>query len=165
MKRFFNQLWSRRVSAVEAADLNVRIRAEGSRLRVDAGSKTEWFVGSDPVRLLRELRSSVATVQFRGLSDASGNGTLCFSTVEQTALRVTIALHWIRYYRSTGQPVRITAADLSHPQTWDIVLRQAEAKYGARSDSARSLAASVLGITTEQLELWRRVEDDRISIM
>lgn len=71
----------------------------------------------------------------------------------------------MRFYISTHQPVRITPSDLTHPQTWAIVARKAEEKYGEESESAVGLAAHTVGVGMSEFARWMRVEEDRVTSM
>lgn len=145
-------------SPPEVADesLGIRVSLEEGKLVVRTADGLRRFLGNDPAALLEDLRAAVAAVP---LGDDE------FTPEELTALRVAVALHWAGYYLSTKQPIRVTPDDIGHPQTWNIVLNAAERKFGTDAPRAWALAARVLGIAETELRQWRRVEDDRQSLM
>jgi hypothetical protein len=145
--------------------LGVSIRAEGKHVRVTIGERGALFAGCTPEQFLRDLQMCVAAIPLAHCAVDLEGAPLVFTPQEQTALRRDIALHWMRYCLSVRTPIRITPDDLAHPQTWSIVLRAAEAKYGLRSAAATALAAQVVGLERTELERWRRVEEDRLSNM
>jgi hypothetical protein len=85
-----------------------------------------------------------------------------FTPMERKELSQEITLHWMRFYISTHKPVQIMENDLAHPQTWEIVLRKAREKYGAR---AVDLAAHTVGVSASDFEKWLRVKEDRVNNM
>lgn len=157
--------WLRGLFSAERVDeaLGVRVQAEGESVLVRMKDRSELFAGTAPEPFLNDLRAAVAAVRLGPCSAQCGGEPVAFSDEEERALRRDIALHWMRYALSVGQPVRITEEELVHPQTWGIVLRAAERKYGPNSAAAFSLAAEILGFEAERLAQWRRVEEDRVS--
>jgi hypothetical protein len=145
--------------------LHLRIVREGKYIRVMIGDRSALFSGSSPEQFLQYYRAALKVIDPPFTSTSRDGRRLEFSASEQYDLRRDIALHWIRFYLVTKQQVQVRPDDLTHPQTWEIVLKKAEAKYGSRSTDAMSLAAHTVGVSLERLELWRRVEDDRLENM
>jgi len=145
--------------------LGLRVVSEGDYIRVFVGDRNSLFIGATPQQFLQYYRESYAVIHLNFGATSHNQRALEFSPREQDELRRDIALHWIRYYLSTGQLVQVMPADLSHPQTWSIVLNKAESKYGSRSADAMWLAAHTVGSSLQQFETWRRVEDDRLDNM
>jgi hypothetical protein len=145
--------------------LGLRVLREGKHIRVLIGDRSVLFSGTSPEHFVRDYRAALAAIELEFAGTLHDSRVLEFSAREQDELRRDIVLHWIRYYLSTGQRVQVRLSDLDHPQTWAIVLRKAEAKYGSRSEDAMWLAAHTVGSDLRQFELWRRVEDDRVANM
>jgi hypothetical protein len=145
--------------------IGLRVVREGKRIRVFAAGRTMLFVGPSPEQFLEYYRRSLEAINLDFAPISVDDRTLEFSEREQADLRRDIALHWIRYYLNTRQPVRIEPSDLNHPQTWSIVLTSAEQKYGSRSAEAMALAAHTVGASLQQFEMWKRVEADRVDNM
>jgi hypothetical protein len=123
------------------------------------------FTGATPERFVQDYRSAFQSIELE-FRPALNNGRMIeFSPSEQDEIRRDIALHWIRYCLSTRQEVQVRPRYLHHPQTWEIVLRTGEAKYGSRSEDAMALAAHTVGEDLESFQRWRRVEDDRAANM
>src|SRR5205085_8477873 len=60
-------------------------------------------------------------------------------------------------------PPKLTSEEMDHPNTWEIVLRHAQAKYGDSSEKAIALAAITLNKPLEEFASWVRVEEERID--
>jgi len=153
--------------------LGVEVVAEPPWVRVRHGAKSALYPERDPERFLAALREGFAAVRFaddadvvavRFADDIDVRGEPAFDADERRALRVDVALHWLRYFASVREPARITAGELAHPQSWDIVLAAARAKCGG-DPAAFALAARLLGVLPEDVARWRRVEDDRLANM
>ena len=145
--------------------LDLRVLREGKHLRVLIGDRSMLFSGASPEQFVRDYRAALDRIELEFAGTLHDGRMLEFSPRERDELRRDIVLDWIRYYLSTGQRVEVRPTDLHHPQTWAIVLRKAEAKYGSRSEDAMWLAAHTVGSDLRQFELWRRVEDDRVANM
>jgi hypothetical protein len=143
--------------------LCLRVTREGNHIRVVVADRSMLFTGTSPEQFVQDYRAALHTIELEFGSTQYNRRTLEFSSGEQNELRRDIALHWIRYYLSTHQRVQIRPKDLQHPQTWTIVLKRAEAKYGPGSQEAMALAARAVGSDLQQFARWRRVEDDRIA--
>jgi len=122
------------------------------------------FTGTSPEQFVQDYRAAFAVIELAFESIPHNGQTLEFSG-EQDEIRRDIALLWIRYYLSINQRVQIQPKDLKHPQTWTVVLRKAEAKYGSGSQDAMALTAQTVGADLLEFERWRRVEDDRVANM
>ncbi len=145
--------------------LGVRVSWEEKHLRVIVGDQSTLYAGIGPEQFLKSYRESFEAIRLNFASTENNGQQLAFTAGEQDELRRDIALHWIRYYLVTKQEVRIEPKYLQHPQTWAIVLKKAEAKYGLRSPDAIALAAQTVGISYGEFETWQRVEDDRVNLM
>ena len=145
--------------------LGLRVLREGKHIRVLIADRSMLFSGASPEQFVRDYRAALDRIELDFAGTLHDGRMLEFSAREQDELRRDIVLYWIRYYLSTGQRVEVRPSDLDHPQTWAIVLRKAEAKYGSRSEDAMRLAAHTVGSDPRQFELWRRVEDDRVANM
>jgi len=138
---------------------------EGKGLRVTTPQGSSLFKAQDPAAFLAILRRAFEAVAFAEGQAARQGRSLAFPEPQRTALRLDVALHWIRSFQAMGRPVEITAAELRHPQTWGLVLRAAEALHGAGSPDALALAAHTLSMAAADLAQWRRVEAERIARM
>lgn len=163
--RFFTR--TRRHEALDPS-LDIRIVTEGEHIRVTVADRTMLFAGSTPDQFLRDYRSCINAIcqshlVFKPISH--GDLTLQFDDREKSELARDIALHWIRYHLSVGNPVGVGQRELDHPQTWGIILKKAEEKYGSGAVGALTLAAHTVGATADEFARWRRVEDDRLENM
>ena len=151
----------------EAVDrtLGVRVVRERSACRVHAGGQSALFSETDPGRLLRDLQSLVSEAHFQRVATECEGETVLLSEAEHLALRVQVALHWMRYFHSVKAPMKLSRRELEHPQTWAVVVRQAEIKYGAGSAKSICLAAALLGMAPADLLRWRGVAQQRESLM
>jgi hypothetical protein len=145
--------------------LCLRVTREGKHIRVVIADRSMLFTGTSPEQFVQDYRAAHDAIKLEFGPTQYDGRTLEFSPGEQDELRRDIALHWIRYYLSTKQRVEIRSRELQHPQTWAIVLKKAEIKYGWGSEEAMSLAALTVGSDLQEFARWRRVEDDRIANM
>lgn len=145
--------------------LRIRVVREGNHVRVTVGDKSESFAEADPERFLQYYRAALDVINPEFPAAIRDGRALEFTPQEQYEVRRDVAFGWIRYYLSVKRPVRVEPDYLSHPLTWDKVLKRAEAKYGYRSADAMSLAARAVGKDLDEFALWRRVEDDRLENM
>lgn len=145
--------------------LGLRVTRERNHIRAVIGDRSVLFAGSSPEQFLQHYRCALDAIEFEFEPVTHGNQTLEFSPGDQNEIRRDIALLWIRYYLSTKKKVQVQPKDLKHPQTWAVVLRKAESKYGERSEEAMVLAARTVGADLLEFERWRRVEDDRVANM
>ncbi len=145
--------------------LGLRVTREGKHIRVVIGDRSVMFAESSPDQFLQHYRCALDAIKFEFEPVSHGDQTLEFSLDEQDEIHRDIALLWIRYYLSTKQPVQVQPKDLEHPQTWAVILKKAEAKYGSESEDAMALTARTVGVDLIELKKWRRVEDDRVANM
>jgi len=145
--------------------LGLRVTREGKHIRVVIGDRSVMFAESSPEDFLQNYRCALDSIEFDFEPVSNGDQTLEFSLDEQDEIRRDIALLWIRYYLSTKQPVQVQPKDLEHPQTWAVILKKAEAKYGSESEDAMALTARTVGVDLIEFKKWRRVEDDRVANM
>ena len=145
--------------------LGLRVTRERNHIRVVIGDRSVLFAESSPEQFLQHYRHALNAIQLEFEPVVHDGQTLEFSPVEQDEIRRDIALLWIRYYLSTKQRVQIQPKDLKHPQTWAVVLQNAEAKYGDRTEQATVLAAHTVGVEVQEFATWRRVEDERVANM
>ncbi len=143
--------------------LGVVVEREGPHVRVATRHGSARFACADPVAFLADLRAAADAVALRDANTPCGAAP--FTAAELAEARLAVAMHWARYALATQVPIRVTAREMEHPQTWDVVLRLAERKYGERTDAAHAAAAALLGIAVDELARWRRVEDERIAHM
>lgn len=151
--------------AASAPELGLHVARDGSSLRVIEPAAAGCFRGTDPQAFVASVREAVNAVRLHEEPVIVNGEPLALEPDARRALRLAIALHWIRYFLSVGEPVALGPSEQAHPQTWDLVLRAAEGAFGPRSPRAVAWAAHALGIATAELERWRRVEDDRQSRM
>lgn len=151
----------------EIADesLGIRIASEGKYVRVTIADRTLRFSNTNPEQFLCDYRACLSAIKLNFEPAVQESNILMFSDLEREELMSDVALHWMRFHLTVGNSVQISPSDLSHPQTWDIVLTKAEEKYGKQSAEAMALAAHTLSLTVERLATWRSVEDDRMSMM
>ena len=145
--------------------LGLVVAKDGNWIRATTATGTALFTGTEPAGFLRAIQAAVEQVKLVSGAAEVGGRSVQFTNAEFDQLRLAIALHWARYCLSTGIDIDVQAEDLEHPQTWGIVLKAAQGKYGAGSAEALALAAHVLRTSVERLAQWRRVEDDRLSHM
>jgi hypothetical protein len=161
------QLFGRRPDPQTDTSLGLTVEQEGSALRVTSRFGQALFKGSDAASFLSAVQAAVqAAVAAVHFSDAAiaPEADDGFTPAEITDLRVAIALHWARYCTSVGIPILVTEAELRHPQTWNLVLQHAERKAGTRARGAFLMAAATLGVDADELERWRRAEDERVAL-
>lgn len=159
--------WFRRRRGQPVVDerLGLTVSKDGRWVRATTAWGTQLLSSTDPAGFLRAIQAVAAKVDLVGGATEVGGRSVQFTAAEFDQLRLAIALHWARYCLSTGVVIDLHREDLEHPQTWDIVLKAAQDKYGAGTAEALALAAQMLGISVEQLTQWRSVEDERISHM
>lgn len=145
--------------------LGIKLVKEGRRLKVVIGKRSVLFADVDPEQFLHDYRESLPAIRLNFDSTTINGNKLEFTTKEREELTQDIIFHWMRFYISTRQPVRITQKHVAHPQTWAIVLRRAEEKYGLKSANAVGLAGHTVGVSASEFERWMRVEDDRMNLM
>jgi hypothetical protein len=145
--------------------LNIKLVKEGRRLKVILGERSVLFADVNPEPFLHDYRESLPAIRLKFEPTIINGDKVEFTPMERKELRQEITLHWMRFYICTHQPVLITQNDLAHPQTWAIVVRKAEEKYGAKSERAVGLAAHTVGVSASEFERWLRVEEDRVNNM
>jgi hypothetical protein len=103
---------------------------------------------------VRLYNTALKAVHFDFAPATHAGESLAFTPAEQECLRIKVFLHWMYFYNLNKLPVKITKADLDHPQTRQIVHRFAGKKLGFDSDPAAALAGKVCGHSTEAFKAW-----------
>ncbi|HEV8484189.1 MAG TPA: hypothetical protein VGV87_11650 [Blastocatellia bacterium] len=145
--------------------LEIKLVKEGRRLKVILGERSVLFSDVNPEQFLLDYRESLSAIRLNFEPTIINGDQVEFTPMEVKELRQEIALHWMRFYICTHQPVHITQNDLAHPQTSTIVMRKAGEKYGVTSERAVVLAAHTVGVSVSDFERWMRVEEDRVNNM
>src|SRR5712691_8372523 len=118
------------------------------------GSDMHPFNLQSKSAFLRLYNTSLKAIQFDFTPATHAGQSLAFTPAEQERLRTKVCLHWMYFYNSNKLPVKITRADLDHPQTRQIVHRFAEKKPGLTPDQAAALAAKACGHSTQDFKAW-----------
>src|SRR6476659_6860534 len=113
--------------------LDIKLVKEGRRLKVILGERSVLFGDVIPEQFLHDYRESLPAIRLNFEPTIIDGDKVEFTPLERKELRQEITLHWMRFYISTHKPVQIMENDLAHPQTWEIVMRKAREKYGARA--------------------------------
>ena len=91
-----------------------------------------------------------------------GDETVEFAPSEQLNLRQKIALSWIYVYNANDRRFKFLFWSTGSDNRRDV-LRAAEAKYGAKSEKAITLAAHILNISANKFKAWIKSDEEFLN--
>jgi hypothetical protein len=129
-------------------------------LAVHADGEMFPFSAKDKAKLIDQINAAMKVVQFDFTPVTVGGKSAAFTSADQARVVRQVALHWLYFQSLNKLPMRIAKKDLTHPETWRMVRRIAEEKFGDRSAEAMAVAGKLVGMSGEAFQEWRERDDD-----
>jgi len=141
---------------------NLQTSEEGGDLRVLAGGHNYLNKGIRREAFLQQYREAWNRVRLNFEPLVIGDETVAFTPGEQLYLRQKIVLSWIYAYNVNGRRFKFLFWSMGSDNRRDV-LRAAEAKYGAKTEKAITLAAHTLNMNDNKFKAWLKSDEEFLS--
>jgi hypothetical protein len=129
-------------------------------LAVHADEEMFPFSAKDKSALIGQINAAMKVVRFDFTPVIVGGKSLGFTPDEQARIARQIALHWLYFQSINNLPMRISKKVLTHSETWRMIRRIAEEKFGDKSEAAMAVAGKLVGYSGDGFREWRERDDD-----